>query len=402
MSAGLYVHFPFCHSRCAYCDFFSTTKYATEINEYLQVLKKEAELWQNGIPDFYRGEQKISAQKNPFFEKRQPKLENGKIKLDTLYFGGGTPSLLSGAQLSDLMNFFRHIFHFSPNMEITMEVNPDSVQKEQLKAYQKAGVNRISIGIQSMIDPELSALQRRSREKQNTLALEIIHNHFSNISADLMIGIPEQTEASLCQTLAHPALQNLPHISCYMLCVPPKSRLQKQLANGRLTLPSEAGTVALYRKTINILKQKGLNHYEISNFARPGFESAHNLKYWLNKPYIGLGPAAGGYTGQIRYVNKSSLSNWKKQVLEKKSYFFLKKYQVKDAILEDIMLQFRLLKGISCSQINLWAQDYPRLGIYERIDRLVQNKWLKFFRNHIMLTKKGLFFANEVFREFLD
>jgi oxygen-independent coproporphyrinogen-3 oxidase len=400
MGAGLYVHFPFCRSRCSYCDFYSTTKGREEIAVYIELLKQEALLWENRFRQFPAKKEKPSDA--AFFQERAPVLKNGKIEIDTIYFGGGTPSLLSGQQIQELLNHFQRIFHFSPQMEISMEANPDSILPNFLPEYQDAGINRISVGIQSMNDNELDILQRRSREIQNASALELLRGCFSNLSADLMIGIPAQTSQSLNRTLEHPALQDLPHISCYMLCVPEKSRLKRQIDRSTVILPTETATVAMYRKTIAVLKQKKLLHYEISNFARPGFESAHNLKYWQNTPYIGLGPTAGGYTGQTRYLNQPSLSRWKLQVEGKKNYFFLKKYQVKDAILEDIMLQFRLLKGISCKRINLWAQNYPRLGIHERIERLVRNKWLKFFRNHIMLTKKGLLFANEVFKEFLD
>lgn len=401
LQTGIYVHVPFCRSRCAYCDFYSTVVNHAHIPIYLEHLKKEALVWADGVPAVFQ-KNRLSCRDRQFFQARAPQLKDGKITVDSIYFGGGTPSLLTGTQIQDLLDFFRQHFYCSPHLEVSLEANPDTIDYDTAFAYRKAGVNRLSIGIQSMSNHELQILERRSSEEQNIRALALLRSVFSNINADLMIGLPTQNIDSLFYTLEHSSLQELPHISCYMLSVPEKSRLQKKLQRQPLQLPTEKETIAMYRQSIKFFQLQNKIHYEISNFAKADFFCQHNLKYWLNKTYIGLGPSAGGYTGQYRYVNQRSLERWQLQIQGKKSYSFLKKYQVKDAILEDIMLQFRLLKGISYKTIMQWAEKYPHLGISARIERLVRNKWLKFSQKRLIFTRTGLLLANEVFKEFLD
>lgn len=258
---GLYIHVPFCASKCGYCDFYSRVR-PDLVEPYVAALKEELQRWTG------RG-----------------------IQADTLFFGGGTPSLLPPKEISALINLCRQVFMLEPGAEITLEANPDTVSLESLAGYRKAGINRLSMGMQSAVAKELRLMARSHRPEAVKLAVRSAREAgFDNLSLDLMLGVPRQTPESLMVSLQAAAAMKPEHISCYILKIEKNTAFSRRLMESRC--PSDDQTADLYLAACRFWAELGYNHYEISNFALPGRESLHNLKYWRGQDYLGFGPAA--------------------------------------------------------------------------------------------------------------
>jgi oxygen-independent coproporphyrinogen-3 oxidase len=274
---GLYVHIPFCVHKCSYCDFYSLPDRLSSIDVYLEALLKEA-------------------------------AQYGKLNFETLFIGGGTPSLLGPLGLNNLMNGLSRQFRLGGLSESTIEANPESISPDFLRAAQACGINRISIGVQSLADCELQKVGRVHSAAQAIHALEsILEFGFTNISADVILGLPGQDWQSLMTTLETLIGMNLPHISMYCLALEPHTPLA---ANPPTDLPSDDAQAELYAQAVRLLEQRGFGHYEISNFALPGYECRHNLNYWHGGEYVGLGPAAASHYKGGRYKNKADLDGY--------------------------------------------------------------------------------------------
>ncbi|MBW1798778.1 MAG: radical SAM family heme chaperone HemW, partial [Deltaproteobacteria bacterium] len=279
---GLYIHVPFCLSKCPYCDFYSITSISL-IPSWLEGVLKELQMYKDRFSTF-----------------------------DTLYMGGGTPSLLNPNQLSTLMDFLVRNFEFSPETEITIEANPDDITREKLECYRDIGINRISLGAQSFDDRVLQYLKRRHTARKTEKALEWIRAAgFNNIGIDLMYGFEGQTEAAWVGTMKH-ALDFRPeHLSCYQMTYSEGTPFGNKLAQGRITQMGEEEERAFFLLTSRFLEQEGYLHYEISNFARDKKHvSRHNLKYWRHVPYLGIGPGAHSFLEGRRWWNIESVSDY--------------------------------------------------------------------------------------------
>ena len=280
-AAGLYVHVPFCTGKCAYCDFFSVTD-PVRTDAWADALLREASL--------------LGPRFGPF---------------DTLYLGGGTPSLLDPHTLERVIEGLRRSVRFLPDTEVTLEVNPEDVVPDRLSACVGMGVNRVSMGIQSLDDGALRFLGRRHSAAQARRALDrLLDAGFRTVSVDLIYGIPGQGPEPWLRSLSAVLEQSPQHLSCYELTVSPGTPLGRRVASGRVTMPAEHETAALFLDTSRFLQARGLVHYEISNFARPGHESRHNRKYWRRAPYLGLGPGAHSFLPPVRWWNPSCLDRW--------------------------------------------------------------------------------------------
>ncbi len=277
MSLGLYVHVPFCQSKCFYCDFASNLDLAW-MAAWRQALLTEIALVQD---------------------------QDWPQPFDTLYLGGGTPSLLSGEVLGAIFSHLQGYFVFTTDVEITLEANPDDVTPEKLALWRKLGVNRLSLGVQSLQDAELRWLGRRHDAAQARRALEMAREAgIANLSVDLMYALPGQSEADWLATLRDVLAYEPEHLSCYQLTVAEQTPLGKKVARGELTLPGEEEQRRLFLTTSEFLESQGYSHYEISNFARgQRYFSRHNSKYWQHSPYLGLGPAAHSFDGRVRRWN---------------------------------------------------------------------------------------------------
>ena len=320
---GLYLHIPFCRSRCAYCDFFSVTDTGL-IPLYLQALFKEIEAYRHEFTQF-----------------------------DTVYLGGGTPSLLSITQIEALLEKLRHTFTILPDAEITIEVNPADWQREDLLALRGLGINRISIGVQSLDADELILLSRRHNPQQaiNTLK-DARHAGLANISVDLIYGLPGQTLEKWLDTLERTLTFNPPHLSCYELELKEHTPLGKRYAKGEFSLQTQELQRDFFLRTSEFLEKAGYLHYEISNFAA-GMENAsrHNQKYWDHTPYLGLGPSAHSFNAGRRWWNHESLMEYCRDLEGGKLPVSNSEMLDNDQLrLEALFLGLRMKKGIDLDQ----------------------------------------------------
>ena len=317
---GLYLHIPFCKSRCSYCNFYSIGMKADD--KFVKALEKEIEL----------------------------KSCNYKNKIcDTIYFGGGTPSTLSSIQVESIMKkLFRH-FNISKNAEITMELNPCDMTKEYLASIRKIGINRISVGIQTNYDSLLLKIGRLHTAKQAEKAIyQAKKEGFSNISIDLMYELPMQTSKDFKNTLLWAVHLPIRHMSIYSLIIEEGTRFSQLYKKGLLNRPSEEASWEMYQSMCRILPHYGFERYEISSFAQKGYKSEHNMKYWKLDDYLGLGPAACSRIKHERRENLPGVRLYQKQLLSgenppEKIY----KLSVEEEMEEFCFLQLRMKEGIN-------------------------------------------------------
>jgi putative oxygen-independent coproporphyrinogen III oxidase len=279
---GLYVHVPFCRTKCPYCDFYSTTSLSL-IPPWLEAVQQEVRLYSHTFGVF-----------------------------DSLYLGGGTPSLLAGRQLGLLLSCLRRHFSFSKDAETTIEVNPDDVNSADLSIFSNLGINRISIGVQSFNENELRFLGRRHSADQTLKALDSIRAAgFNNLGLDLMYGLPNQTKAACLNNLESALLFKPEHISCYQLTMAKATPFGRMRAEGQISLAGEREQRDFFIHTSRYLEKHGYTHYEVSNFARdPVYFSHHNRKYWRHAPYLGLGPSAHSFLDDKRWWNVRSVEQY--------------------------------------------------------------------------------------------
>lgn len=343
MTAGLYIHIPFCVSKCPYCDFYST-KYTPAAAE-------------------------------AFAERLKAQMGDYTGRFDTVYFGGGTPSILEPQVLTGILQAVRQHFTVDPAAEITVECNPSKDLTRDLEQYAAAGINRVSIGMQSAVDRERLALGRRagSAEVARTVAAAKAAG-IANISLDVMLGTPKQTRDSLEETFAFIDRMQVTHISAYLLKIEPGTPFDRLQA--KLALPEEDTVCQMYLQSVERLGQLGFAQYEISNFARVGYESRHNLKYWLLEPYLGLGPSA------------HSLWNGRR-------FYFDRDWTWQDEgpggdRQEQILLGLRLNRGVPESWLTHDPAPYIAGGFMRRVG------------DRIAFTPRGMLVSNTILAELLD
>lgn len=378
---GLYVHLPFCVKKCRYCDFLSAPATKDMQKEYCQTLLREIESYGFAVSQY---------------------------KIRTIYFGGGTPSLLEAEWIGRILEKICHVFSDTDkrNTEITLEVNPGTVNRQKWKAYEQMGINRISMGLQSSHDAELKLLGRVHSYKDFLLCYEDARaQHFSNISVDIMSALPGQRIDTYKETLERVVKLKPEHISSYSLIVEPETAFWQEYGSGmpkETLLPDEDTDRRMYALTKNILETHGYNRYEISNYAKPGFESKHNSSYWTGIPYIGLGLGAASYFQGKRYCNTNQMKPYLQYAgEEKKRVEQVEEIGKKEAMEEFMFLGLRMTKGIVVSQFfeNFHESVYERYGSV--IDRLKKQNLLQDNGTNIWLTDYGIDVSNVVFSEFL-
>ncbi|MFM7021408.1 MAG: radical SAM family heme chaperone HemW [Flavobacteriales bacterium] len=274
--AGIYLHIPFCKQSCHYCDFHFSTTFKGYRERLLQAVISEIRLQKNFL----------------------------KEAIHTVYFGGGTPSLLSGEELNAIMSKLRTIFDLSQVQEITLEANPDDLNEEKIKALHASGVNRLSIGIQSFFEEDLRYMNRAHNAEQAINCVGIAKNNgIENISIDLIYGFPSLTEEKWKANIERALALGVQHISCYSMTVEEGTALSRQIATGKALKINDEQSAHHFQILQKSLKDAGFSHYEISNFSLPDYESKHNSSYWKGKKYLGIGPSAHSYDGANRYWN---------------------------------------------------------------------------------------------------
>ena len=368
-SISIYIHIPFCKSKCIYCDFVSFPNCEKWFSSYLEKVKQEI--------DYHAS-----------------KLKDRNVK--TIFIGGGTPSLLSGEDIFDLVTFVLQKFSVSKQAEITIEVNPESFSKEKALWWKKAGINRLSFGLQSDDDIVLKKLGRIHNFSQFQNAVKEAKSlGFSNISADVLLGLPNQTPQKIRQTLRKIAKLGLTHISAYGLQVEKGTKLFELIKNEQIKLPDEDLSNEIYNSAYLELKELGFHRYEISNFAKKGFECRHNQNYWIRGEFLGIGAGAYGFIDGAHYENTSNLIDYIKKDYVPQN---IEKESKKTKMEETIMLALRTEKGLNISNFNKTFNIDFCEKFKPALDKLSQQKLIKITKNHIKITNFSI--SNAIILQF--
>ncbi len=369
---SLYVHIPFCGKKCLYCGFYSTV-YTTKIaDQFLAALRQEAAGLQPAVQD---------------------------RTVSTIYIGGGTPTVLSDNQIEKLLDIIRNHFSFSGDVEFTIEANPNTVTKEKLSLWQKGGVNRLSLGIQSFSDEILQALGRIHNSSQAIAALRLAKTMgFSSIAMDLMYGIPGQTKEQWSATLGRAVKENPDHISVYALSLDEGSAYLRETEAGRLVLPEDDRTAEMYEKAVNVLAEAGYSRYEISNFSRSGHECRHNLNYWMRGQYLGMGPGAWSFLSGKRYANVADIAEYCSRLSRGVPVVADSEIPDRDEeARETAFLRLRTMKGLDLA----WFGDTFGGAVLNRLETslapLLEAGLLETRQRRLILTERGILLSNEVF-----
>ena len=386
---GIYIHIPFCKSKCSYCDFISYSNKVDKVEMYFNALEKELESYN---------------------------LE--KYNITTIYIGGGTPSYVDAKYISKILNKVKIILANNltswENIEKTIEVNPGTINEEKLLMYKIAGVNRLSIGLQSTNDKLLKQIGRIHNYIDFTNTYEIAKKvGFKNINVDLMLGLPNQTIQDLKESLEEIIKLNPNHVSVYSLIIEEGTKIEKQISSGELKMPDDELERHMYWYVKNNLELNGYKHYEISNFAKNGYESKHNLNCWEQKEYIGLGVAAHSYINDTRYSNTEILEKyidtnfnaniWSNQdELVRNNLRTIEEIQsLDDKKNEFMLLGFRKIEGVNITKFKEKFVDNPIFIYRDKLKKLVDQGLIEIDLNNIKLSSKGIDLANIVFQEFV-
>lgn len=373
-SGGIYIHIPFCVNKCPYCDFYSITDLSLK-SRYVQALLKEMQF----VP-------------------------SASLTFDTLYLGGGTPSVFDPAEIEQVLETANAQFEILPDAEITLEVNPGTVTADSLKAYRAIGINRLNIGIQSFQDANLKFLGRIHSAKDASLALEWARQAgFDNVGIDLIYGLPRQTPGNWRFDLEHAVQLRPDHVSCYMLTCEPGTGLHKDLRCGRYQPLQDSKLRALFDLTRDFLEEHGYLHYEISNFARKTGEdvlsrmSRHNLKYWTFAPYLGLGAAAHSFIEPQRSWNYSDVKRYiRKLESGQRPVEETEVLTTEQLTTEAVYLGMRTIKGIDLAVFKQkFGLDFLQV-FKETISELENEGLLQRQPDRIALSRKGLAFLDSV------
>lgn len=375
--AGIYIHIPFCRSRCSYCDFATGAFDERRARDYVAALRSEIE----GFP-------------------RHQSFIESLSTVDTIYFGGGTPSLLDANQIAEVLDRLKRKFEVDRMSEITLEINPGTVDINKAKAFVDIGITRASFGAQTFNDTHLKQLGRAHDAREIRVTFDVLREAgFTNINFDLIAGLPAQTPADWHSNLRQAIALRPEHLSLYLLEVHPATPLAAQLTQQRFTLPDEDTTAAMYRLLIDEMTRAGYEHYEISNFCLPGFESRHNSKYWTGAPVYGFGCAAHSFDGvSTRWANTRDVLRYI-ELMEKGESGLdevtnLTREDLRD---ERIFLGLRLMRGIAWREYQARFTDDLRDTHNDDLTRLVEAGLIEINSERLKLTGAGALLSNEVF-----
>ena len=396
---ALYVHIPFCETKCPYCDFNTYARIEALIPSYVEALRREVAIW------------------GPLL---------GHPTVETVFFGGGTPSYLPECHIASVLDTTRRCFDLAPGAEITLEANPGDFTLSKLAAYLDCGVNRLSIGVQSLSDRLLRVLGRRHSAAQAILAYRMaLQAGFANVSIDLIYGLPYQTIQDWHETLHGAAELNPPHVSMYCLTLEEGTPMEQWVKSGEMPQPDPDLAADMYLAAQEAMRDQGYRHYEISNWARPGFESCHNLTYWRNQPYLGVGPGAHSYLFDHRFANLKSPGEYIRRLTRSASAAHehpgsldaevIKGVPVVETVeaidqrlemAETLMLGLRLDAGVSVGvSVEEFAHRFgvkPAQAYGDTIAELTSLGLLEAMDGSLRLTSRGRMFGNEVFSRFFS
>ncbi|OFX19934.1 MAG: hypothetical protein A2041_01845 [Bacteroidetes bacterium GWA2_31_9b] len=369
--AGIYIHIPFCKNKCAYCDFFSISNFKQK-DDFLKALLIELEL-----------------------QKKYLQNEN----IDTIYFGGGTPTVLNRNELQNILKTIYTIFSISVNPEITIEANPDDLNENSLKELKNIGINRLSIGVQSFNDTDLKLMKRRHNSEQaKKVILTAQEVGFDNLSVDLIYGLPNMLLADLERNIDILLNLNIQHISAYHLTIEPKTVFKKLYDSNKINLPTEEESVNQFKLIVEKTKNSKFIHYEISNFAKEGFISRHNSNYWKQIKYLGVGPSAHSYNLTSRQWNISNLNEYIFEISKGNIPFEKESLTTTDRYNDYIVTSLRTMWGINLSTIE---KEYGKLYfefILKEIKPFIKSNLLIENNDTFTLSNEGKFLSDQIVR----
>ena len=366
----IYLHIPFCKQKCSYCNFHFSTSFSLK-DEMLSAIKKEIQL-------------------------RHNELENKTLK--SLYFGGGTPSVLSVDEIKSLIDEIQKYFSFDENIEITLESNPDDLNKNFLKELSQTEINRLSIGTQSFYDEDLKLMNRAHNASEAESSIKRAQDFgLVNISVDLIYGSPTSNFEIWKDNLSKTIELQVPHVSSYALTVEPKTALEKWIENGKIRSPEETEQNQEFYYMKDFLKDNGFDHYEISNFGKPGFHSKHNSAYWKSEPYLGIGPSAHSYNGSFERSwnianNPIYIKNLNQNILPKEKEILTEK----DRFNEMIMIGLRTIWGVDLNRINQNFSSEVIDYLNQEIKSKIESGILEIENNYLKIPEKHWFLADGI------
>jgi oxygen-independent coproporphyrinogen-3 oxidase len=366
--AGIYIHIPFCKKACHYCNFHFSTSLVLQ-KDFTNALLSEIELQKNYLDE----------------------------PVSTIYFGGGTPSLMPSDQLAMVLQKLSSTFNIESKLEITLEANPDDITKDKLKEWKALGINRLSIGIQSFFEDDLQWMNRAHNAEQAINCIHLAQSEgFNNLTIDLIYGTPSLTNPHWRQNVQQAIELNIPHLSCYALTVEPKTALEKLIANKKLQPVDFDKQAVHFEMLMEQTEQAGYEHYEISNFAKPGFESKHNSSYWKGKSYLGLGPSAHSFNGNSRQWNVANNALYIESLKNNKVPFEKEELNNEQQLNEYIMTSLRTKKGISVNEIESRFGVASLIKLSTSAKKHLANETLHLSDGQFTLTKKGKFLADGI------
>lgn len=372
--SGIYIHIPFCKQRCTYCDFHFSTSYQKYYSEMIAGICFEIEQRKNEVKDQV---------------------------VNTIYFGGGTPSLLKLEELKLLFNTLRKNYKINPEAEITLEANPDDVTIEILKVWEEAGINRLSIGLQSFRPQDLKWMNRAHNAMESKQCIELVQEvGVHSLSVDLIYGLPQMPLKDWDEQIQNVIDYGVEHISAYCLTVEEKTALAKHVKEGKIIPSNEDEQSAQYLYLVEKLGNAGYEQYEISNFCLPGKESKHNSSYWKGITYQGFGPSAHSFDGRKRRFNVRNNSVYLKNVVSNKNYFEDETLTAINRFNEIILTTLRTKWGVSLRQLTLVHS--PSAEFFTKIDEFSKKNWLKTENETIFLIGEGWLMADYISGELFE
>lgn len=375
--SGIYLHVPFCRKKCAYCDFYSVGEgFGTE--RYTQILLRELEL-------------------------RKNYLETINNSIETIYLGGGTPSLLKIDEVEQILFSIRNLFPISQNAEVTMEVNPDDLSLAYLLNLRKKGVNRLSIGIQSFSDTDLSFLGRRHNAQSAIDSVKMAQDAgFDNISIDLIYGIPSSSNEIWEENLKTAFSLNIQHLSCYHLTIEPLTSLYQKWQKGIVHPIDEEQSEAQFNILCKMAAKNGFKHYEVSNLCKPKYESKHNSAYWKGVPYLGLGPSAHSYNCYSRCWNPASISAWADAIEKGTSSAETEILTEKDKLNEYLMVSLRTIWGVDYNEIKKKFGAENSTRIMKIAKKHIENSSMLIEGSRISINPSHFFVSDSIIIDFIE
>lgn len=380
--AGIYIHFPFCQARCNYCSFVSFPFDTNAISAYAGSLESEISLWSSAYGD-------LSPHQTRLF--------------DSIYIGGGTPSMVDASYWEPILDLLNRDFNIANDAEITIEGNPGSINRSKAKRWRSLGINRISLGAQSFHDTELAAMGRSHRSKDITSAFENLRQEgFHNISMDLLIGYPTQTLDSVRKSLESIFICRPDHVSVYLLEIKSGAFMENLFSSGELVPLDEDLSADMYELVCCEMMGQGYEQYEISNFSKPGFEAVHNMKYWIDGFYLGIGAGAHGRLDDVRYSNFQNMTKYADR-LSRSEFPWESQVELnpRTRMVEALIMGLRLNRGVDLIGIGQRYSMDVRKFVSDRLEGLGEYGLFEFRGDILRLTDRGRLVSNTVLERLL-